>query len=91
MEEILEAVSGRSGISPEDILSRRRDGKTAEARAVFMYVSSVSGHSNAEIAAFVRRTQSDVSSQIKKISVQKRIYKSLSKEIEDISRVVGGR
>jgi chromosomal replication initiation ATPase DnaA len=88
MNEILEAVSGRTGISTEDILSRKRDGKTAEARALFIYISSVSGHSNTSIAAFVCRTRSTVSTRIKMISVQKRIYKSLSKEIEDIARVV---
>jgi chromosomal replication initiation ATPase DnaA len=89
METILEAVSGRMGIPPRDILSRRRDGKTAEARAIVMYISSVSGYSNTEIAAFVGRTRSNVSTRIQLIGIQAVIYKSLAGKIEDIWRTIG--
>ncbi|MDR1340966.1 MAG: hypothetical protein LBK58_13075, partial [Prevotellaceae bacterium] len=43
MEDILRTVSEQTGIAPENILSRNRDGKTAAARHLFMYVSSISG------------------------------------------------
>jgi chromosomal replication initiation ATPase DnaA len=89
MEKILEAVSGRTGIPPEDSLSRRRDGKTAEARAIVMYISSVFGYSNTEIAAFVDRSRSNVSSRIRLIGIQAGIYKSLAGKIEDIWRTIG--
>jgi chromosomal replication initiation ATPase DnaA len=88
MENILEIISEQTGIASEVILSRKRDERTAKARHLFMYISSVSGYSNENIARFIHRTKSDVSLQIRKIAVQARIYKSLRKEIEDISRLV---
>jgi chromosomal replication initiation ATPase DnaA len=88
MEKILKTVSEQTGIQAEDILSRKRDGKTSEARSIFMYLASVSGNSNIDIAAFINRTPSDISTQIKMISVQARIYKSLHKEIKNIAQVI---
>jgi chromosomal replication initiation ATPase DnaA len=86
MEKILETVSEHTGIPPEDILSRKRDERTAKARHLCMYVSSVFEYSNENIARFIHRTKSDVSLQIRKVAVQARIYKSLRKEIEDIAQ-----
>jgi chromosomal replication initiation ATPase DnaA len=91
MKKILEAVSGKTGISPQDILSRKRDGKTADARGLFMYIARISGHPVKNIAAFVHRSVSNVYRQTNKIKAQARIYKSLSERIEDITRNVGSR
>jgi chromosomal replication initiation ATPase DnaA len=81
MENILEIVSEQTGIPPEDILSRKRDERTAKARHLFMYISSVSGYSNENISRFIHRTKSDVSLQIRKIGTQEKIYKTQRKEI----------
>jgi chromosomal replication initiation ATPase DnaA len=85
MEEILKAVSEQTGISVEDILSRKRNFETSEARRIFMYIASSSGEPNKRIATFINRSWCDVSKQLKTIRVQINIYKSLNKKVKKIS------
>jgi len=83
MKNILKIVSEATGISSDDILSRKRDGYTSEARCIFIYFAHCSGESNTQIARFTGRTQGDVSHQLKKIKAQIRIYKSLNQKIKE--------
>jgi chromosomal replication initiation ATPase DnaA len=85
MEEILKAVSKQTGISAEDILSRKRDFNTSEARRIFMYIASSSGEPDKRIATFINRSRCDISQQLKVIRTQINIYKSLNKKVEKIS------
>ena len=88
MENILKIVSDATEIPKEDILSRKRDAKTSDARCIFMYFAYCSGESNTSIARFIGRTQGDISHQLKKITAQIEVYKSLNYTAQEIQSVM---
>ena len=85
MEDIIMKISDITGISVNDILSRKKTREICEARQIFIYISSNTfGKSHKNIAIFINRTRQNVSSQIIDFDQQIRIYKGLKNKVKEI-------
>jgi len=60
MINILRAVSKVTGVSERELLSKKRDGDTAEARGIFCAICVAEGRKRREIGAFLNRESATV-------------------------------
>tara|TARA_R110000772_G_scaffold130839_1_gene239115 strand:- start:250 stop:570 length:321 start_codon:yes stop_codon:yes gene_type:complete len=86
LERILNDVCNYYGIKLSDIKGRSRLRKFVEARHMFCYLAREHTYSSlSEIGLTVNRDHSNVIHSIKKVNSLKDIYKSINKEISEIS------
>jgi chromosomal replication initiation ATPase DnaA len=93
MEEIISKVSEFTGISVDDIKSRKRTHKYCEARQIFMYLCcKVYRLPQSMIAEYLSdRTKQSISAQLISFDQNLRIYKGLHKNVEKIkSEIING-
>jgi chromosomal replication initiation ATPase DnaA len=89
MERIISAVSEFTGVSADDIMSRKRTRNVCEARQIFMYLShSVNGESIVSIAGYINRTHQDVSARLRDFDQHLRIYRGLNRRVREIRDAV---
>lgn len=89
MNDIMTKVSELTGVSVNDMLSRKRTHEVCEARQIFMYLSrKILGSPHKVTAAFINKTYQSVSSQIIGFDQQIRIYKGLRSKVTSIEREI---
>jgi chromosomal replication initiation ATPase DnaA len=82
-------VSEFTGISVDDIKSRKRTGDVCEARSIFIYLSSsMYGKNAVSIGRYINRSHQSVLSQIKTIDQHLRIYKGFNIKVKKIKDAI---
>jgi len=86
LERILNDVCNYYGIKVSDIKGRSRLRKFVEARHIFCYLAREHTYSSlSEIGLAVNRDHSNVVHSVRKVKHLKDVYKSIQKEISEIS------
>jgi len=90
MEEIIKTVSEMTGISVEDMMSRKRDRALCEARQIFIYICHVKrGIPISAIARYINgRSCQTIALQFRSMEQQIRIYKLLRKQVNEIEDAI---
>jgi len=81
MEDILQSVIEKSGISKEEILGKRRKADVCEARRIFIYLASKS-YSGIQIACFLGMSIQNTYYQLKTFKNELQIYRSLREKLK---------
>lgn len=80
MDEILKLVSKKSGISGEEIIRKKGNLGTCEARRIFIYLA-YKNYSKRQIAGFLGRTIQNIGEQINIFNCELNIYKNLREKL----------
>lgn len=89
MDGIMTIVSEFTGVSIDDLFSKKRNSDICTARRIFMYLAATClGASNAEIAIYLNRTRQNIHDQLQCIDQELRIYRLLNQRVKQIKNAV---
>ena len=90
MERLIQLVSDMTGVSIEDIKSRKRTGDVCEARQIFIYLSiNTYRYPSSLLASYLgKRTKQAILLQFRCLNRQMEVYKGLSSRVKEIESMV---
>ena len=84
IEDILIKTSEHTGVTIDNILSRKRDRRTSEARQIFMCIASRERFTHEEISKRLNRSRSSITTQVNQLNAQMIIYHSINTVVDKI-------
>lgn len=88
LEKILKKVSEHTNVPADDILSKKRDAKTSEAKQIFMYLAYMYGETQQGIADFMHCTRSNITIQVGEFNYRADRYVSLKNTVNDLKDAI---
>ena len=81
MEEILQLVIEKSGISKEEMMIKRGNLNVCEARRIFLYLAN-KNYSKKQISEFIGMSRQNVGAQLNTFNNELKIYKTLREKLK---------